>query len=191
MKRKQQAKTQRVYTYLEFLTLYPCCSASHKRELEDIARHALRTDFVGSAEVPKNFNAITYGDLDDLRSATASEDPIAESIKIILKLDMRSIYEANCMEVFGFSNFCREELSRINNLFATIKVNYSLEEVSAGVHDLDFGSFGVLDWYARRMGMTNQNDVRDVAWIRIYNCMKNDCAQNNFERRLQKQYMQR
>ena len=53
---------------------------------------------------------------------------------------------------------------------------------------LDFGSFGVLDWYARRMGITNQNEVREVAWVRIFQCMKNDAIKNEYERRLAKQY---
>ena len=68
---------------------------------------------------------------------------------------------------------------------------YSSEEVAAGVHDLDFGSFGVLDWYAKRMGIANQNDVRDIAWVRIYQCMKNDHEQQLYERRLQEQYMKK
>ncbi len=85
-------------------------------------------------------------------------------------------------------NFIKEQVTNINNLFSALKVNYSSEELSAGVKELDFGPFGVLDWYAKRMGISNQNEVRDVAWVRIYNCMKNDTEQNNYERRLRKQY---
>ena len=97
--------------------------------------------------------------------------------------------DADVNDVFGFLSFVKEELERINKLFGDIKQTYSKEEEAAGVRDLDFGSFGVLDWYARRMGITNQNDVRDVAWVRIYQCMKNDNMQSEFERRLHKQYM--
>ena len=95
----------------------------------------------------------------------------------------------NVFDVFGFMHFCRRQIEKINELFSSLKVNYSSDELAAGVKDLQFGPFGVLDWYARRMGITNQNEVRDVAWVRIYNCMKNDTEQNNYERRLHKQYM--
>ena len=92
-------------------------------------------------------------------------------------------------DVFGFLSFVTKELEKINKLFSDIKQTFSKEEEAAGIKELDFGSFGVLDWYARRMGITNQNDVRDVAWVRIYQCMKNDNMQSEYERRLQKQYL--
>mgnify|MGYP007070193940 CR=1 FL=1 len=37
-------------------------------------------------------------------------------------------------------------------------------------------------------GITNQNEVRSVAWVRIFQCMKNDAMRNNFERKLSEQY---
>ncbi|GJG39125.1 hypothetical protein PRLR5107_15400 [Prevotella lacticifex] len=97
--------------------------------------------------------------------------------------------KADVNDVFGFLAFVTKELEKINKLFTSIKQTYSKEEEAAGIRELDFGSFGVLDWYARRMGIPNQNDVRDVAWVRIYQCMKNDNMQSEFERRLHKQYM--
>ena len=132
---------------------------------------------------------MSYGTLDDLRSATAAEDPISECVRILLGISSVDLMDADVNDVFGFLSFVKEELKRINKLFGDIKQTYSKEEEAAGVRDLDFGSFGVLDWYARRMGITNQNDVRDVAWVRIYQCMKNDNMQSEFERRLHKQYM--
>lgn len=132
---------------------------------------------------------ISYGKLVDLRNAAGAADPAAECLKILLDLKPWEISRLNVFDVFGFMNFIKEQVTNINNLFSALKVNYSSEELSAGVKELDFGPFGVLDWYARRMGITNQNEVRDVAWVRIYNCMKNDTEQNNYERRLHKQYM--
>jgi len=149
---------------------------------------AEKPGFLSGVEVPASLSMISYGKLYDIRNATESKDPAAECIKILLGLNDKQIYTLNVFDVFGFMNFVKEQISNINNLFASLKVNYSSEELAAGVKDLEFGSFGVLDWYARRMGITNQNEVRNVAWIRIYNCMKNDTDQNNYERRLRKQY---
>ena len=91
-------------------------------------------------------------------------------------------------DVFGFVNFVANEILRINKVFSSIKVSYSPEEREAGVEELPFGSFGVLDWYAQRMHIANQNEVRDIAWVRIFQCMKNDNERNEYERRLSKIY---
>ncbi len=186
--RQRRTRTQRHYTYGEFLVLFPCCSVSHQKELLATLDKAGKPGFLAGVEVPASLSMISYGKLDDIRNATESKDPAAECIKILLGLNDNQIYTLNVFDVFGFMNFVKEQISNINNLFASLKVNYSSEELAAGVKDLEFGSFGVLDWYARRMGITNQNEVRNVAWVRIYNCMKNDTEQNNYERRLRKQY---
>lgn len=94
-------------------------------------------------------------------------------------------------DVFGVINFVRSELDRINKLFASIKVAHSPEEIAAGVENLNFGTFGVIDWYAKRMGITNQDEVYSVAWIRIYTCMKNDNEKAEYEQRLNKQYVEK
>lgn len=185
----RRTRTQRRYTYGEFLILFPCCSVQHQKELLDTLDKANKPNFLAGKEVPADLNTISYGKLVDLRNATTSSDPAAMCIKILLGLNEKQIYQLNVFDVFGFMNFCKEQITNINKLFASLKVHYSSEELSAGVKDLDFGPFGVLDWYAKRMGITNQNEVRDVAWIRIYNCMKNDTEQNNYERRLRKQYI--
>lgn len=95
----------------------------------------------------------------------------------------------NVFDVFGFVNFCRAELERINKLFEAVAPTHTSEEIAAGIEDLNFGTFGVIDWYARRMGITNQDEVYSVAWVRIYTCMKNDNEQSEYEKRLNKQYL--
>lgn len=176
-------------SYKGFLVMLPCCAEKVQKDLLERLNAQPRPSFLCGVEVPKNLNALSYGTLDDLRSATATEDPISECVRILLGISSVDLMDADVNDVFGFLSFVKEELERINKLFGDIKQTYSKEEEAAGVRDLDFGSFGVLDWYARRMGITNQNDVRDVAWVRIYQCMKNDNMQSEFERRLHKQYM--
>lgn len=176
-------------SYKDFLVMLPCCAEKVQKDLLERLNAQPRPSSLCGIEVPKNLNALSYGTLDDLRSATATEDPISECVRILLDISSVDLMDADVNDVFGFLSFVKEELERINKLFGDIKQTYSKEEEAAGVRDLDFGSFGVLDWYARRMGITNQNDVRDVAWVRIYQCMKNDNMQSEFERRLHKQYM--
>lgn len=187
---RKRNRRKKITTYGEFLTLYPCCRPSHQEYLLKKLWKAGKPSFLHDKEVPENFNTITYGQLDDLSRARNSEDPAVTSIEIIMGMTAEEIYKLNVFDVFGFANFCLNELTRINKLFQSIKPSHSSEEIAAGINDLDFGTFGVVDWYAKRMGITNQDEVFNVAWIRIFTCMKNDNATNEYESRLHKQYIE-
>ena len=176
-------------TYGEFLVLVQCCREEHQQELAEKLKKAKRPNFICGKEVLQDLNTITYGQLDDLSRIGEKEDPAAKAFKILMDLEPIEIYQENVYDVFGFVNFVRDELTRINKLFQSVQSTHTAEEISAGVEDLNFGTFGVIDWYARRMGITNQDDVYSVAWVRIYTCMKNDNDKAEYERRLNKQYM--
>lgn len=187
--RKKRNKASKGYTYYEFMTLFPFCSDERKEELLAILQSEPCPMFINGKKVPEDLNGVTYGLLDDLHvDASSGLDPISNCLQTLMGFTNAEIMMLPVEEVYGFRNFITRELERINKLFEDIKVNYSSEEISAGVNELNFGSFGVLDWYAKRMGIKNQNDVRDVAWVRIYTCMLNDTQMNNYERRLNKQY---
>ena len=49
-----------------------------------------------------------------------------------------------------------------------------------------FGLFGMLDWYAVRMGISDHDQVLKVPWLRIYKCMDMDNKRRAYEKRLQK-----
>lgn len=190
MKKAKKRKSLRGYTYYEFLLLFPCCGKEQQEYMLKYLRSLACPAFIMGKPVP-DFNTLSYGTLDDLNNAASCDDPASECLKIIMQLKEEEIFSLSVCDVFGFINFCEKEITRINNIFKSIKTNYSAEEIAAGVNELNFGSFGVLDWYARRMGITNQNEVRDVAWIRIFNCMKNDNETNAYERRLRDQYQKK
>lgn len=176
-------------SYKDFLTLFPFCAKEVQDEQLSRLRNQKKPFSLCGKEVPLNLNTISYGTLDDLRTVASAEDPVGGCARALLGVNEALLMDEDVNDVFGFVTFVTKELERINKLFSGIKSTYSKEEEAAGIRDLDFGSFGVLDWYARRMGIPNQNDVRDVAWVRIYQCMKNDNMQSEFERRLHKQYM--
>ena len=44
--------------------------------------------------------------------------------------------------------------------------------------------FGLVDWYAKRMGIQNHDEVMDVCWMRVYKCMDMDTKTQEFNRRL-------
>lgn len=175
-------------SYGEFLLLIGLCVEDKQKELMGILNKQERPDFLCGRSVPRDLNAITYGQLDDLQTAANAEDPFVETCKILLGISKEEVMDEDVNDVFGFVNFVANEILRINKVFSSIKVSYSPEEREAGVEELSFGSFGVLDWYAQRMHIANQNEVRDIAWVRIFQCMKNDNERNEYERRLSKIY---
>lgn len=183
----KKRKNYPVSTYGEFMVLLQCCAKEHVTELIDRLANAEKPATICGHEVPDNLNMISYGMLDDFSRINPNEDPATQILNILFDMDVVEVCEANVFDVFGILNFVRDEVSRINKLFKSIKVNFSSEEIAAGVEDLDFGTFGVVDWYSRRMGITNQDEVYDVGWIRIFTCMKNDNEKNAYESRLHKQ----
>lgn len=157
----------------------------------DILENQECPKFLCGREVPSDLNRISYGQLDDLQTSAESEDPFYDTCNILLGVEKKELLDEDVNDVFGFVRFVVKEIDRINKLFSSIKPSYSQEERAAGVESLNFGSFGVLDWYAQRMHIANQNEVRDIAWVRIYQCMKNDNERNEYERRLTKVYQKK
>lgn len=188
-KKKSKRKKIKLTTYGEFLVLIPCCVQSHVDELRETLSKVKRPTYIAGRETPSSLNMITYGQLDDLSRISENDDPAVKVFSILLDMEAIDVYQLNVLDVFGFVNFCRDEVTRINKLFASIIPSRSTEEIAAGVEELNFGTFGVVDWYARRMGITNQDEVYRVPWIRIFTCMKNDNEQAEYEKRLNKQYI--
>lgn len=175
-------------TYGKFLELFPLCTEEKQAGLMERLRKQPCPKMLCGKQVPDTLNTLSYGELDDLQTAATTETPIEETAKILLKVEPQALLDADVNDVFGFANFVTSEIKRINKVFASIKASYSQEERAAGVESLNFGAFGVLDWYAQRMHIANQNDVRDIAWVRIFQCMKNDNDKNEFQRRLYQIY---
>jgi hypothetical protein len=75
------------------------------------------------------------------------------------------------------------EMERIGKLFQSLGVEHSSDEVAAGIDKLEFGTFGIVDWYAKRMGIIDHEEVFNTPWARIFQCMKIDHENNEFEKR--------
>lgn len=189
MKRKRQTDRRRVYSYREFSILYPLCSAEERQRIEQELKQAERPNEIAGHPVPQDLNLVSYGLLDDLANyAKQGAQGALDCVCRVCGCTLDELTAANVFDVYGAIKWLNGEVERINNLFKRITPRYSAEEIQAGVKSLDFGSFGVLDWYAKRQGIADQNEVRDVAWVRIYTCMKNDNARAEYEKRLNRVY---
>lgn len=159
-------------------------------------------EILNAAEPPKtmfgeplpDMNLITFGQYADLCDAIPMENHI-EAMRTIIKVlyEGKTDIEIDILpveDVWGFCNFAIMETDRINKLFSSVHIEYTEQEKKAGIDKLQFGTFGILDWYARRMGIVDQNQVNNEKWVRIYQCMKNDTEEAAYNRRLQKVYEQ-
>jgi uncharacterized protein YkvS len=106
----------------------------------------------------------------------------------VLHLQREQVERARAVDVVRFVGWVTGEADRINKLFNSTETKPSKEEEQAGIKKLRFGLFGMLDWYARRMGIQDHDAVLDVPWMRVWRCLDMDNKTNNFHKRLQEVY---
>ena len=81
---------------------------------------------------------------------------------IIMGLEAEEVDKARAVDVVRFAGWVMSEVKRINKLFEATNVKPTSQQIRAGINNLKFGLFGVLDWYALRMGYQDHEKVADV-----------------------------
>lgn len=166
-------------------TIQPYLTADSAERAAEVLEKAPRPSTFCGYPVPDNLNLITLGELFDIQDRAQQTDGVLAAVRVLFpKVDAAKMAREKVLSVVGLVRWIGREVERINTLFAKIQTRYTAEQISAGVKQLNFGAFGLLDWYAKRQGISNQDDVRGVCWVRVYTCMKmdNECAE--YERRL-------
>ena len=136
--------------------------------------------------VPKNLNDLTWAQLSTILNCKTNIELMFVASEVILKIKRKRLLRSPALQVIAFMIFVEKELEKIGKLFAQIAFKPSPEEVQAGISNLNFGLFGTLDWYAKRMRITDHETAEQTPWIRIYECMKNDNLTAEFQRKLTK-----
>ena len=139
---------------------------------------------IAEKEVPKDLNHLTWEQLSRLQSCKTSDELFFVAFEAILDLKKDDLFDCPAVDVLKFTLFVKNEIERIAKLFEQIKYKPTGEEVQAGIKELNFGLFGTLDWWAKRMGFNSHNEAGQTKWIFIYKCMLNDNKTALFERRL-------
>lgn len=163
-------------------------SAVTKDDMQAKLSRLQRPSFVYGRRVPDDLYKLNMGELLALQAIKTEMDAILVPCRVILGLEEREVMRAEADEVFGFVKWVAEEVAKINKLFERTRVPPTREEKQAGVEQLNFGAFGILDWYARRMGITDHEAVEYVPWMRVYKCLDMDAQQSMYERRLRDVY---
>lgn len=140
-------------------------------------------------DVPDTLQMVTFGTLTELQQAAKDNDYLKTCCKLVSVLtgvDERVVASRRAVDVLGIVNMVQAEMERIGKLFQSLNSEKTSEEMSAGIDKLNFGAFGIVDWYAQRMGIIDHEEVFATPWARIYQCMKIDHEQGEFERRYRK-----
>ena len=138
---------------------------------------------VGQIEAPQSLDDITLGQLIQLEQIGAKKGVFVAIAEVLLGKNETWALSAPATEMLGLRNMVVAEQERIAALFASLHREPTAAEVMAGVEKLNFGMFGLADWYARRMGISNHDDAFNTPWIRIWQCRKNDQAENEYRER--------
>lgn len=171
-------------TTKEFLILSGCT----KEDMQAKISRLQRPSSVYGVRVPEDLNDLTIGDIFTLQGIRTEQDAITVPCKVILNLEEREVMKADASEVLGFIVWVSKEMEKINKLFERTRIPPTKEEKQAGVEQLNFGAFGIIDWYAQRMGIIDHEYVEHVKWIRIYKCLDMDAKRTQYERRLRDVY---
>ena len=139
---------------------------------------------VGGVRTPSTLNDLTMGELIQLQGISTEQQMLFVSCRVILGMDEPEVLKSDVNEVLGFVYWVAKEIELINRLFASTSIPSTPEEKQAGADRLDFGPFGLLDYYALRMGIADHEAVERVPWIRVYKCLDIDACRIKFERRL-------
>ena len=140
-------------------------------------------------DVPDTLQMVTFGVLTQLQQAAQDNDYLKTCCKLVSVLtdvDEKIVASRKAYDVLGIVNMVQSEMERIGKLFQSLNTDKTSDEQAAGIERLNFGAFGIVDWYAQRMGIVDHEEVFATPWARIFQCMKIDHEQGEFEKRYRK-----
>ena len=140
-------------------------------------------------DVPDSLQLVTFGMLTELQNAPKDNDYLrtcCNLVSILTGVPADIVASRKAIEVLGIVNMIQSEMERIGKLFQSLQTEHTSDEQAAGIERLEFGTFGLVDWYAKRMGIIDHEEVFATPWARIFQCMKIDHEQGEFEKRYRK-----
>lgn len=163
--------------------------ASFSREINDLKLEELTRPFmVGWKCTPESLDNMTIGQMIRLSDCKNGVDMFYRICDVLLDLPREAVDICWAVDVVRFCGWVLGRVKKINALFDSVKSKPTQQERMAGIDDLKFGVFGLVDWYALRMGITDHEEVMSVTWGRVYKCLEMDMKKREFEKRLIKVY---
>lgn len=169
-------------TVADILRWTPYLSDEQIAELKAVAVPAR----IGAKEAPQSLANISLEDLYQLEAISAEKGVFFAIGSVLLGMTDEETLKAPALEMLGLRNMVVAEQDRIAALFAQLEREPSAAETLAGVENLNFGFFGLADWYARRMHITDHDVAFRTPWARIWQCRKNDLDTQEYQERVRK-----
>lgn len=152
--------------------------------IEDLLEVSPPAVFRGKS-TPESLDHLTLEELCHLQDGAANNRLIYAAMEVLHGATEEETDKMPALAVVGIRNMVASELDRIAGLFSLLHREFTAPEILAGAEQLNFGMFGLADWYARRMGITNHDEAFRTPWLRIYQCRKNDLEMEEYKARLQ------
>lgn len=181
--RDKNARRLGVMPWARFAALLPALSAETIKRIETLEPPR---KFCGR-DCPGNLQFVTFGTLIQLQTTpTGTYHDTATKLVAVLFPDLpeSKINRAPARDVLGVVSMIAREMRRIGALFDTLNEEPSQDEQRAGVGSLKFGAFGIADYYAQRMNITDHETAYNTPWARIFKCLSMDKARGDYEKRL-------
>ena len=140
-------------------------------------------------DIPDTLQMVTFGLLTELQQAPKDNDYLRTCcalVSVLTGVDEKVVASRRAYDVLGIVNMIQSEMERIGKLFQSLHTESTSDEQAAGIDRLEFGTFGLVDWYAKRMGIIDHEEVFNTPWARIFQCAKIDHENNEFEKRYRK-----
>lgn len=98
----------------------------------------------------------------------------------------RKVSRLKTADALRFILKVKEDIEFIIKAFDGIKYKPTPDEIKAGIKNNSGSLHTVADWYARRMGIQDVEEVYRLPWTRVYSAMKIDVEDLNYRKRYSK-----
>lgn len=179
---EQTSQNRLNYPFIKFVSLMPFMTEQTIKSLILIPPPKV----FYKKPVPQDLQGVTFGVLTRLQQAPKDNDyykTCCALVAVLTGVNPDIVGSRRAYDVLGIVNMISSEMERIGKLFKSLQTENTNEEIMAGIKNLDFGAFGLVDWYAQRMGIIDHEEVFNTPWARIWNCMRIDHEQGEFEKR--------
>lgn len=170
----------------EYYNLLPV--AANRKAAMEWAKSRPRPAYIcGRAIDGDELNLLSFRDY--IRLAGAKDD---NTFLLIVQevLGINGLRNEDAGRALGLLNWVARFIAKITELFNKASIPSTAEEKQAGVENLRFGIFGIVDWFAKRMRITHESAER-TGWQTIYKCLDMDVKTAIYERKLQQQYIEK
>ena len=150
-------------TFGEYCLLYDCNAIKNHEEM--VEKSPKPTTLCGRY-MPKDLDNMTMGTLVKVMN---DRDDI-KMLNAIYNVSQSELQTEWAQNVIGAVRWTAEQLERITELFKSLERDYTTEEILAGLDKRKGDIFATIDWYAKRMNITDHDRVLKTPWIIIWKC---------------------